>query len=316
MRISTPDRILPLTPPATGKKAFHHSNTPSSPLSPTPNAIKPNAKAEDADDWRELPLILYHDSRQLSNGHDTRNAGSESSSAQLMRQEHGKHKEEALFFEKSVTPYSDDTLVFDDSETDDEVVFVGDALSVASSSRNNEKKSSMLKPNHSSNSRHEVLPHHQEVALSNHSFLKRTYMEVEDEEEVLFVGRSFKIPRLEVAEQSGVIYREDTPLQTMSHTNDSSCSECGCSCGGNSGISKGKGSGSTTLSAKIRGNITALLLNQDQSLYDQLRSDSRVRDWKDIAEMVGAKREDFDRVRHAARWLQQHLPGLVAKGLP
>ncbi|OCF58212.1 hypothetical protein L486_04242 [Kwoniella mangroviensis CBS 10435] len=312
MRVATPtpNSLHPLTPPTTGKKALHHSITPSSPLSPNLNAIKANAKAEDADDWRELPLILYHDSRQLSN----RDAATKTSPSQSIGQG-GKEKEEALFFEKSVTPSSDETLKeIDESESDDEVVFVGDALSVTSSSRNNIHHSSRPKSNI------DVTPespaHHQDVVLSSQAILKRTYREVEDEEEVSFVGRSYKVPRLNPAGHAQMINREDTPLQAMVSSKEFSCLECGCSCGGNSSISKGKGSGSTTLSAKVRGNITSLLLNQDQSLYDQLRSDPRVQDWKDIAELVGAQREDYDRVRHAARWLQQHLPGLVAKGLP
>ncbi|WWC99000.1 hypothetical protein V866_005894 [Kwoniella sp. B9012] len=96
--------------------------------------------------------------------------------------------------------------------------------------------------------------------------------------------------------------------------NGDSCSKCGCTCNVNFKYTKGKGTGSNVLTNKIRGNITALLMNPDQSLYDQLRSDPRVQDWKDIAQLVGAKREDYDRVRHAARWLQLHLPDTVAKG--
>ncbi|OCF78222.1 hypothetical protein I204_00159 [Kwoniella mangroviensis CBS 8886] len=313
MRVATPAPnfyIHPLTPPTTGKKALHHSITPSSPLSPSPNAIKANAKAEDADDWRGLPLILYHDSRQLS----TRDVAMKTSSSQSIGKG-GQEKEEALFFEKSFTPSIADTLMETvDTETDDEVVFVGNTVAVATTSRNNIQNSS--RPTSNIDLTPESPAHPQDVALSSQAILKRTYMEVEDEEEVSFVGRSYKVPRLNPAGHAQMINREDTPLQAMVSSKEFSCLECGCSCGGNSSISKGKGSGSTTLSAKVRGNITSLLLNQDQSLYDQLRSDPRVQDWKDIAELVGAQREDYDRVRHAARWLQQHLPGLVAKGLP
>lgn len=31
--------------------------------------------------------------------------------------------------------------------------------------------------------------------------------------------------------------------------------------------------------------------------------------------MVGARREDFDRIRHAASWMQTSLPGMMARGM-
>jgi hypothetical protein len=36
--------------------------------------------------------------------------------------------------------------------------------------------------------------------------------------------------------------------------------------------------------------------------------------WADIAERVGARREDFDRVRHAACGMQANLPVKKARG--
>ena len=39
-----------------------------------------------------------------------------------------------------------------------------------------------------------------------------------------------------------------------------------------------------------------------------------IQTWADIAERVGARREDFDRVRHAASWMQQTLPQKKARG--
>ncbi|WVQ62885.1 uncharacterized protein L199_001034 [Kwoniella botswanensis] len=302
-----PNSKLPLTPPTTGMKALLHSITPSSLLSPTPNAIKPNAKAEDTDNWRNLPLILYHGSRQLSTG----DAATETSSSQSIGQG-GQKKEEALFFEKSVTPPREDTLMETvDTETDDEVVFVGNTVSVATTSRNASHAFTTSKLTHHHGEL--AFQHHQQVTLSGRSSRKRSEPEEEEEEEVSFIGRSYKTPRLEVRQHSTTGSREDTPLQTMPADGDS-CSKCGSTCNDNSKYTRGKGTGRKVLTNKIRGNITALLMNPDQSLYDQLRSDPRVQDWKDIAQLVGAKREDYDRVRHAARWLQLHLPDTVAKG--
>jgi hypothetical protein len=39
-----------------------------------------------------------------------------------------------------------------------------------------------------------------------------------------------------------------------------------------------------------------------------------IQTWADIAEKVGARREDFDRVRHAASGMQQTLPQKKARG--
>lgn len=58
-----------------------------------------------------------------------------------------------------------------------------------------------------------------------------------------------------------------------------------------------------------------LLLRPDTRLLDDLaRRDRRIQSWKDVAEMVGAKREDFDRVRQAASWMQDNLPAMKAAG--
>lgn len=39
-----------------------------------------------------------------------------------------------------------------------------------------------------------------------------------------------------------------------------------------------------------------------------------IQTWADIAERVGARREDFDRVRHAASGMQSTLPVKKARG--
>jgi hypothetical protein len=50
------------------------------------------------------------------------------------------------------------------------------------------------------------------------------------------------------------------------------------------------------------------LLSVASRLYPEIHT------WADIAERVGARREDFDRVRHAASDMQQKLPGKKARG--
>jgi hypothetical protein len=39
-----------------------------------------------------------------------------------------------------------------------------------------------------------------------------------------------------------------------------------------------------------------------------------IRSWADVAEAVGARREDFDRVRHAASGIQRDAPLRKARG--
>lgn len=57
-------------------------------------------------------------------------------------------------------------------------------------------------------------------------------------------------------------------------------------------------------------------MQPEASLLDILQRQQRNRriDWRDIAEMVGARREDFERVRHAAKWQQENLPRMRAEG--
>ncbi|RXK35684.1 hypothetical protein M231_07057 [Tremella mesenterica] len=89
------------------------------------------------------------------------------------------------------------------------------------------------------------------------------------------------------------------------------CTACGCTC--KVEMKKVKGSGSTTLSNAVRGNILQIMLGKE-SLYSWLRRDHpEVQSWADIAAGVDAQREDFDRVRHAARWFRNNLPILVRR---
>jgi hypothetical protein len=59
-----------------------------------------------------------------------------------------------------------------------------------------------------------------------------------------------------------------------------------------------------------------LLLGGDESLLIRLRRQNpAISSWKEVAELVGAKREDFDRIRHAARHMQLVYPDKKRRGL-
>lgn len=55
--------------------------------------------------------------------------------------------------------------------------------------------------------------------------------------------------------------------------------------------------------------ITELLLGNGVSLQKRLGSG-----WKDIARQVGAPLDEYDTLRHTAKWLQETLPGMYANG--
>nr|XP_031857371.1 uncharacterized protein CI109_007235 [Kwoniella shandongensis]KAA5524443.1 hypothetical protein CI109_007235 [Kwoniella shandongensis] len=144
----------------------------------------------------------------------------------------------------------------------------------------------------------------------------------DDDDDIDFVGmlKSKRQKRIHGQAPSGgeVESTSDTPLRALSPKQDEGCSACGCKCGGDrkqmtSG--HGSGSGSTTLSLQVRANILTLLLGSGESLFNRLRSAGCVNDWKDIASMVGAAREDYDRVRFCAKSMQDTLPGKMRRGI-
>lgn len=58
-----------------------------------------------------------------------------------------------------------------------------------------------------------------------------------------------------------------------------------------------------------------MLMGEGHSLLSIIsRTHPDIHTWADIAERVGARREDFDRVRHAASGMQQDLPQKKARG--
>ncbi|KAL7419877.1 hypothetical protein Q5752_005793 [Cryptotrichosporon argae] len=93
--------------------------------------------------------------------------------------------------------------------------------------------------------------------------------------------------------------------------------ECGCGCDGScQAMKRMKGSGSTVLAPAVRGRLLALMIgsNCGSVLGNITAHDQSLTTWLDVAERVGAKREEFDRVRKAARWLRYDLPGLLQLG--
>ena len=60
--------------------------------------------------------------------------------------------------------------------------------------------------------------------------------------------------------------------------------------------------------------LVTLLGAHESPLATIARSHPGVRSWADIAEVVGARRKDFDRVRHAADWMIKNLPAKKARG--
>lgn len=118
---------------------------------------------------------------------------------------------------------------------------------------------------------------------------------------------------------------EDTPLREIEPLHRG-CQACGCFCNTVGRAPRSSGSGSTTLSPRVLGDLLCesvlsvalridVLMGSGHSLLSTVtRSQPTVRSWADIAELIGARREDFDRVRHAASWMQSSLPRKKARG--
>ena len=104
------------------------------------------------------------------------------------------------------------------------------------------------------------------------------------------------------------------------------CTSCGCFCNTVGRAPKRSGSGSTTLSPRVLGDLLReykivmaltldMLMGEGHSLLSiASRMNPTIQTWADIAERVGARREDFDRVRHAASGMQATLPVKKARG--
>jgi len=106
------------------------------------------------------------------------------------------------------------------------------------------------------------------------------------------------------------------------------CQACGCFCNTVGRAPKRSGSGSTTLSPRVLGDLLRkspsthhamltldMLMGEGHSLLSVAsRTNLGIQTWADLAEKLGARREDFDRVRHAASGMQQTLPQKKARG--
>ncbi|KAK8861270.1 hypothetical protein IAR55_002089 [Kwoniella newhampshirensis] len=142
-----------------------------------------------------------------------------------------------------------------------------------------------------------------------------------DDSDIELVGvmRSKKTKRIGQLNSQSTSATGGTPLRALDRDMEPICTTCGCDCKAQADWSatsgrRAGGSGSSTLSLAVRSNILELLLRPGESLFTRMRSEGLVNDWKDIAAMVGAQREDFDRVRHCARSLQDSLPGRMRRG--
>ncbi|WWC59900.1 uncharacterized protein I303_102462 [Kwoniella dejecticola CBS 10117] len=311
----TTQSIYPLTPPPT----VHQSRTigPRQRDSATPCPGLPHddktLSRDGEGDWRKWPVTLYNTrtSRQLLETNTT---------SETIQTDKGKSKA-PLFLPSSPEPEQEDVEMGDNNveSDDDEIVYMGKATEEVMKHRilSTDEHDHHLVPRSSgaelpSNSGHNV----QIVSQDKRKRRDEEEESDDEDEDISFVGRVYKYPRAELDQNGANSPKEDTPLHIMSPQSQQS-KGC-CTCGGRdvigSATANSKGSGSHTLSNRIRSNILALLLNQEQSLYLQLRSDPLIKDWKDIAELVGAKREDYDRVRFASRWLQDNLPNLLAQG--
>jgi hypothetical protein len=120
---------------------------------------------------------------------------------------------------------------------------------------------------------------------------------------------------------------DETPLREI-EVLKRGCQACGCFCGSIGAARSGSGSGSTTLSPRVLGEILResianreagltidMLMGSGQSLLSTAsRTFPDINSWADIAQRVGARREDFDRVRHAASGMQRTLPIKRSRG--
>lgn len=56
------------------------------------------------------------------------------------------------------------------------------------------------------------------------------------------------------------------------------------------------------------------MLNSTNALDAMRKADPSINQWADVAQLVGARREDFDRVRHASKWMQDNLGRMKMNG--
>ncbi|WWC87589.1 uncharacterized protein L201_002479 [Kwoniella dendrophila CBS 6074] len=303
------------TPPGTERQKPTGAIKSSTPESPTQQAHKTSCSEPEIDDWKSWPVVQYTTSRQLQGFL----SDSDNSSAPGPNE---RTKNEPLFMATSPSPISEDHTIHGEG-TDDEITFLGSAASrkIAQASNKGTKLTTKrqqppIPTSAKSVSSIDTIPSAAVIRKRKSQIGDSLDNDSDTDEDISFVGRSYKHPRREATQDLATRSREDTPLQMISHKDNPVCGNCGSNPDSQSSaqVPRGRGTGSSVLSATIRGNITALLMNQEQSLFNQLKSDPRIQDWKDIAQMVGAQREDFDRVRHAAKWLQDNLPGLVARG--
>ncbi|WWC68911.1 uncharacterized protein I206_102847 [Kwoniella pini CBS 10737] len=325
----------PLTPPPTIRKSDKVLIERNSPSTPCPQPRNASNDDVEEDDWRKWPVTLYNISRQPHTMIKTDNdsvivKGKHIPNEPLFMRDHSEEtnqddpmvSKDSLLSNDARSARTNDNIPQKIIESDDEIEYLGSAT------HNSDMviPSSTITPQHAQLSNNRMTSNTEIFSrnvdtITNLPFKRKRARETDwsedEDEDIAFVGRSFIPGHDGISQSHSDVSRSDTPLRTMPARDGKACVNCGCSCQGNSEprLSKRKGTGSSILSTQVRANIVALLVNQEQTLYNQLKSDPRIRDWKDIAEMVGAKREDFDRVRHSARWLQENLPGLVAKGM-
>ncbi|WRT65377.1 uncharacterized protein IL334_002320 [Kwoniella shivajii] len=314
------------TPPPTIK--FSHRNNGPTESTSNPSALSKHATSCRSEpcqtpiSWRDLPLVKFHISRQL----DKVGAGDSHKPSAVEDDQETVVPKEPLFIPFDSESPKDDVRI-DEEETDfDEVVFVRSvpqtsfhpyrrnppqkeqqetSVAVAVSILTND---SCSKP---AGTKQDVSHHH-----SHRRKLQEIIDEEEDEEDVSYVGQCYKAPRHLRPGSPGLLSRADTPLQTFSAPTGYLCRQCRQDRDDRPDRtgSRLRGCGSRVLTDDVRSKILELLLCPNQSLFVQLRHHDGIVDWKDIADLVGARREDFDRVRQSARRMQEMLPGLMRRG--
>ncbi|WVF67043.1 hypothetical protein IAT40_001786 [Kwoniella sp. CBS 6097] len=330
----TPPRLiaplLPLTPPPTDKKLSQDLNTVSSPSDLALSSVSINDQRNlvhgEHGPWDYFgPMVLFNSSRQPQLDDLGPKDHAEPSEIAVTKE---RKKQEPLF------------LPHDDAEEDemDDVIFTHEVMqppTLAGETLVKQTSCPSKRPRIENNQAATVDSSRQSNQLVQGSGTIRSLvgsqsqMQARCEEdsddqgdEIEFVGLMTKKPRLEIANGNRPISNASSPvsgpLRALSPGDRSLCKACGCECNGQTRplthSGRSRGSGSQTLSNAVRGNIVELLVCPSQSLLNQLVHARSVNNWKDIAQIVGAKREDFDRVRHASKWLQDHLPDLVRRG--
>ncbi|WVQ94580.1 hypothetical protein IAU59_001660 [Kwoniella sp. CBS 9459] len=320
--------VLPPTPPPTENKRAHELEPNEIQFSPSSSALSSNDDSSNAPvrDNYFGPMVLFDTSRQQPHQcHPSPEFPTPSGAAK----DGGQQKREPLFLpiEQDDTEKNDDDFVMYTHE----VVHPPPEVEEESSISVLNRKEHGPDANAITHSRPLPIPRTKSTSSSRSLIRSHNQAHVrgdgedetgDEDEDVVFTGHMTKRPRREI--ENGPVSSASTPssgpLRAISPRNDDGrCRSCGCDCNGQSASIAGtsgrsKGAGSQTLSNAIRGNIVELLVCPSQSLINQLSNAKSVRDWKDIAEIVGAKREDFDRVRHASKWLQDSLPALVRRG--